>query len=182
MKGESLRCFFVLFPTLFRIVTYLSRLHWQEGPRAEGVSNNRTTRRRFLQLAAGATVASQTPLAAGANHVRETRAELSDGVLLIEFDPTLRSRLSNLGAGRRRAITPWTSTEYLRLSGGEPLDHFVLREEHTSELQSLRHLVCRLLLEKKKQYLETRVVRPFCICRQRARTTVDQHRLCYLTP
>src|SRR5205814_8747105 len=26
-------------------------------------------------------------------------------------------------------------------------------EEHTSELQSLRHLVCRLLLEKKKQPL-----------------------------
>src|SRR5258705_8217886 len=26
-------------------------------------------------------------------------------------------------------------------------------EEHTSELQSLRHLVCRLLLEKKKQKL-----------------------------
>src|SRR5262245_63677563 len=26
-------------------------------------------------------------------------------------------------------------------------------EEHTSELQSLRHLVCRLLLEKKKQHL-----------------------------
>src|SRR5437899_6582115 len=25
-------------------------------------------------------------------------------------------------------------------------------EEHTSELQSLRHLVCRLLLEKKKDY------------------------------
>src|SRR5947199_773402 len=27
-------------------------------------------------------------------------------------------------------------------------------EEHTSELQSLRHLVCRLLLEKKKTCLE----------------------------
>src|SRR5262245_63085873 len=27
-------------------------------------------------------------------------------------------------------------------------------EEHTSELQSLRHLVCRLLLEKKKQRLK----------------------------
>src|ERR1039458_588347 len=26
-------------------------------------------------------------------------------------------------------------------------------EEHTSELQSLRHLVCRLLLEKKNNYL-----------------------------
>src|ERR1039458_17673 len=28
-------------------------------------------------------------------------------------------------------------------------------EEHTSELQSLRHLVCRLLLEKKKKTRET---------------------------
>src|SRR5262245_65324699 len=33
----------------------------------------------------------------------------------------------------------------------------VRSEEHTSELQSLRHLVCRLLLEKKKyqQYIHT---------------------------
>src|SRR5262245_64489925 len=29
-------------------------------------------------------------------------------------------------------------------------------EEHTSELQSLRHLVCRLLLEKKKKNNKTR--------------------------
>src|SRR5258705_1604072 len=41
------------------------------------------------------------------------------------------------------------------LEDGEEL--LVLRltvrsEEHTSELQSLRHLVCRLLLEKKKRY------------------------------
>src|SRR5262245_65025747 len=28
-------------------------------------------------------------------------------------------------------------------------------EEHTSELQSLRHLVCRLLLEKKKKFICT---------------------------
>src|SRR5262245_62447094 len=28
-------------------------------------------------------------------------------------------------------------------------------EEHTSELQSLRHLVCRLLLEKKKKFQES---------------------------
>src|SRR5262245_63849759 len=27
-------------------------------------------------------------------------------------------------------------------------------EEHTSELQSLRHLVCRLLLEKKKRHVD----------------------------
>src|SRR5471030_3498347 len=30
-------------------------------------------------------------------------------------------------------------------------------EEHTSELQSLRHLVCRLLLEKKKHLSHSRV-------------------------
>src|ERR1039458_7665062 len=33
-------------------------------------------------------------------------------------------------------------------------------EEHTSELQSLRHLVCRLLLEKKKQILEKLTTSP----------------------
>src|SRR5471030_3376093 len=31
-------------------------------------------------------------------------------------------------------------------------------EEHTSELQSLRHLVCRLLLEKKKNLRNARLV------------------------
>src|ERR1039458_3131874 len=31
-----------------------------------------------------------------------------------------------------------------------PVDRSTRSEEHTSELQSLRHLVCRLLLEKKK--------------------------------
>src|SRR5262245_63586103 len=34
--------------------------------------------------------------------------------------------------------------------------NFWRSEEHTSELQSLRHLVCRLLLEKKKQSTITR--------------------------
>src|SRR5947199_5217128 len=33
----------------------------------------------------------------------------------------------------------------------EILERIVRSEEHTSELQSLRHLVCRLLLEKKKK-------------------------------
>src|SRR5437016_7863763 len=32
------------------------------------------------------------------------------------------------------------------------LDEVVRSEEHTSELQSLTNLVCRLLLEKKKRY------------------------------
>src|SRR5205814_8371846 len=36
-----------------------------------------------------------------------------------------------------------------RAAGGDLARH--RSEEHTSELQSLRHLVCRLLLEKKKK-------------------------------
>src|SRR2546425_7294587 len=36
---------------------------------------------------------------------------------------------------------------------------FKRSEEHTSELQSLAYLVCRLLLEKKKQISETRLDR-----------------------
>src|SRR5690348_17538336 len=34
--------------------------------------------------------------------------------------------------------------------GGHPLHRAIRSEEHTSELQSPVHLVCRLLLEKKK--------------------------------
>src|SRR5947199_7806151 len=35
--------------------------------------------------------------------------------------------------------------------------HLARSEEHTSELQSLRHLVCRLLLEKKKKEKKKRI-------------------------
>src|SRR5437899_4239000 len=50
------------------------------------------------------------------------------------------------------------STDGLRqLLGGSREISFIRidtrSEEHTSELQSLRHLVCRLLLEKKKQII-----------------------------
>src|SRR5258708_22975992 len=40
-----------------------------------------------------------------------------------------------------------------RAMGGEIVEHLDVRrsEEHTSELQSPDHLVCRLLLEKKKK-------------------------------
>src|SRR2546425_3099711 len=47
----------------------------------------------------------------------------------------------------------------LRLGGGRaqrPRRHAARSEEHTSELQSLAYLVCRLLLEKKKKKLNRR--------------------------
>src|SRR5262245_30090171 len=50
---------------------------------------------------------------------------------------------SEIRDARARAAT-WLATTNLRRRGS------IRSEEHTSELQSLRHLVCRLLLEKKK--------------------------------
>src|SRR5437899_7728561 len=45
-----------------------------------------------------------------------------------------------------------------RANRSAPSPDWVCRsEEHTSELQSLRHLVCRLLLEKKKKN-KTRII------------------------
>src|SRR5689334_24810973 len=69
--------------------------------------------------------------------------------LFDELLPNFRSRLFNvgldetidLGAGRSKAACSERS------------------EEHTSELQSQFHLVCRLLLEKKKQNTERRRLR-----------------------
>src|SRR5258708_29300538 len=48
-------------------------------------------------------------------------------------------------------------------SAADMCDRLSLRhrsEEHTSELQSPDHLVCRLLLEKKKTNIETRIPSP----------------------
>src|SRR5437899_9434167 len=52
---------------------------------------------------------------------------------------------SNSGTSRRRSGRPPEAEITSPRSPG------VRSEEHTSELQSLRHLVCRLLLEKKKK-------------------------------
>src|SRR5262245_65110528 len=45
----------------------------------------------------------------------------------------------------------WWPPEQTARAGRFASEQTVRSEEHTSELQSLRHLVCRLLLEKKKK-------------------------------
>src|SRR5258706_8606889 len=47
-----------------------------------------------------------------------------------------------------------TSENFVHI-GAKPADLPVRSEEHTSELQSLTNIVCRLLLEKKKTCLST---------------------------
>src|SRR5690625_6241504 len=63
---------------------------------------------------------------------------------MVTFAPihTLRPMVTGAGtrSARREGSTGWFSVATTRLRS----------EEHTSELQSRGHLVCRLLLEKKK--------------------------------
>src|SRR2546422_10393883 len=54
----------------------------------------------------------------------------------------LSNRITEAGSSRKREI---------RFARGPSLRGRKRSEEHTSELQSRLHLVCRLLLEKKKQ-------------------------------
>src|SRR2546429_3436888 len=69
---------------------------------------------------------------------------------------SVRQRLFSLAQERREdfglVLTRYGLERFLyRLAQSQNRDQFILRsEEHTSELQSRLHLVCRLLLEKKK--------------------------------
>src|SRR5436853_4390871 len=61
--------------------------------------------------------------------------------------------LNDLGRCKRIVIDKDNTTITMRLQRPRR------SEEHTSELQSLRHLVCRLLLEKKKKKKKKRHIR-----------------------
>src|SRR2546422_5488894 len=58
-----------------------------------------------------------------------------------------------VAVGLDQLVLPARQLEHLEQLGEAPLDR---SEEHTSELQSRLHLVCRLLLEKKKHQLDRR--------------------------
>src|SRR5262245_62477481 len=62
------------------------------------------------------------------------------GPALVRDQPPGHRRGAAVRGGRARAVPRQAAAAPRRRS-----------EEHTSELQSLRHLVCRLLLEKKKK-------------------------------
>src|SRR2546422_7005331 len=62
---------------------------------------------------------------------------------LFPYTTLFRSHLLQPSAGHRERIL-------LPVIAVEKFDYWKRSEEHTSELQSRLHLVCRLLLEKKK--------------------------------
>src|SRR5262245_65383768 len=73
------------------------------------------------------------------------------GIVFLSADPRAVDHEIALMRGRPDAADPHLINQIsLRVGTLDDLRTFHRRsEEHTSELQSLRHLVCRLLLEKK---------------------------------
>src|SRR5258705_8433041 len=75
------------------------------------------------------------------------RSKSKGGIIIPDTakEKPMEGRVIAVGAGKMNeegVVTP------LDVKKG---DRIIRSEEHTSELQSLRHLVCRLLLEKKKK-------------------------------
>src|SRR5262245_63968183 len=81
---------------------------------------------------------------------------------LFPYTTLFRSAGDTFRAGAIDQLRVWaerTGAEFVGAKAGtdpaavafDAIDAAIRSEEHTSELQSLRHLVCRLLLEKKKK-------------------------------
>src|SRR2546422_2320305 len=73
---------------------------------------------------------------------------------LFPYTTLFRSAVASLGAGLLLTPRVRALAQRVRLVAVPTADRWHRRsEEHTSELQSRLHLVCRLLLEKKKKKL-----------------------------
>src|SRR2546425_8690862 len=71
---------------------------------------------------------------------------------LFPYTTLFRSRQANNGYRNERQVIVTSDDGQSSATSADGLIrlHFTRSEEHTSELQSLAYLVCRLLLEKKK--------------------------------
>src|ERR1039458_10441053 len=82
-------------------------------------------------------------------HVSDDNPYSESQFKTLKYRPEFPDRFGSIEDARSfcQRFFPWYNHEHHHRS-----------EEHTSELQSLRHLVCRLLLEKKKVYHNNRNV------------------------
>ena len=117
------------------------------------MTDNATTRRRFLQLAAGAGVATRAVLAnagsADATVESAVATATADDLLRLEFDRAMRSRAFHLGGAgpeSRIALTNWSAAELLLGLGGEELRDFTLERVERAPVQGTHGQGTRLVL------------------------------------
>src|SRR5204862_1489666 len=109
-----------------------------------------------LSPRAAATLKAAAAVAAeDTRHTKTLLAHVDSHAELVSFhahspDSALRRILHLLGAGKDVALVTDAGTPTVS-DPGAVLVAAARSEEHTSELQSRRDLVCRLLLEKKKR-------------------------------
>src|SRR5262245_63520342 len=89
-------------------------------------------------------IGCQTPYSYSRNDRIENRLGQLNGDMPRYFD-------WNVNASRMRGSAKCRPSSESTDRHGRRIGSSLRSEEHTSELQSLRHLVCRLLLEKKKK-------------------------------
>src|SRR5258708_21267491 len=78
---------------------------------------------------------------------------------LFPYTTLFRSRTGGSSAHRPQCGRRQGARQYAHLAGALPSPALRSRsEEHTSELQSPDHLVCRLLLEKKKRKINNKAL------------------------
>src|ERR1035441_11127456 len=80
-------------------------------------------------------------------------------VCVFFFNDTATTEIYTLSLHDALPIWPRTPAQAWRPCNARTLWRLLRSEEHTSELQSLRHLVCRLLLEKKHKHTHSRQAR-----------------------
>src|SRR2546425_9027482 len=86
---------------------------------------------------------------------------------LFPYTTLFRSIVTSVSAIRCATLPCWLlRTAWADAHPVAPMARQTRSEEHTSELQSLAYLVCRLLLEKKKTLAARRGAGPQCRCPQ----------------
>ena len=103
----------------------------------------RTSRRRFLKIAAGTSVAASTlglagrPVARAAAVAQGPAAALGDSQILLEFDPQMRTRVWNMRAGaggQKVALTHWAAPDVLAIGADTRLNQFALHDHSTQDI------------------------------------------------
>ena len=108
------------------------------------MSTIRTSRRRFLQLAAGAAsggglLTATDALASASAHGALALPSIGDDRIRIVFDASMRSRIwhgHGAGSDPQTALTPWSAADTLTLASGVQLTEFSLQHHHAEQVES----------------------------------------------